>query len=398
MNQRPLFPIWLALVLFCLSLTLPVAQASSPVSRPKQGAGKEEKVRYKGKLVTLAEKSAMERGLVEHEGKWVTKKELKLLKKGKVRHRGRWMDKKDREKMEKGLLPRGKDWVPRAEADALHSNWRKGWELSGLHFYVRTDGPEDLGAELLMALEAAAPAYQEFFMNRTPEKPKKLTRRVDDIKIPGALMPVFLFKDKQGFQDFCEDHDAKGWAHTTGFFDSGLEVFVTYDPGEGRQTLISRTVGAVSELYTWYAWKDRVPDWFGEGARRYFERVKWDRETETLEVGLLYESLIDELPVKGLMPLRKLLRTSPREVQGRSRWAWGGQCWLLCHFMQKNKDSVFYPTWEKLCEKYIKVPSFTDMQEAANDHGAKLFEKIFKKQMAELETALFQYSKELRAP
>jgi len=364
---------------------------------PASPSRAQEKVRYRGKLVTPEEKERLERGYVQNGDEWVLPEEARLIKKKMLRHRGRWMTVKEKEQYDKGLLPHGKKWLPGEEADALHATWHTAWELEGLHFLVRTDAGEDLGSEVLEILEAAYPRYRDFYLDRDPPKPRSSIRRVAGLELPATLLPVFVFRTQEEFGKFCREVGQPLLAEGPGFFDSATEVYATWDSGQGRLHLLSRIVGAVSELYTWYAWEDRVPRWMAEGAIRRFERMAWSRDESRLEIGLPHDSLLQEMEGKELLELDELLRGTAISVGSERRWLWGAQCWALVTFFESESGQGFAREWELLKKEYLGVPSFTDLQEAGEDQGARIFEKVFRGREDELGKAVRGHVDGLRA-
>ncbi len=358
-----------------------------------EGKDDQELVTYKGRKVTLEEKRALEQGLVKYKDRWVTPEEKKNLEKGLVFHRGRWMSAKDKEQFDKGLLPHKGKWLPREKVEEIRSNWDDAWEISGPHFFVRTNGGEELASDVLTILEAAYPEYKMFFAGAEPPRSgSKKNKTRYDVDVPQDLLPIFLFKSKAEYEAHCRDHNAPEQVESPGYFDSATEVYVTYAGELGRHQLLVTTVGAVSEMYCWYAWDDRMPEWFAEGAKRYFEGLKWDGSR--LTIGEPYTALVQAMREGEKIPLKRLLRVTLASVANTSeRWVWGGQCWALVKFFQAEEGAAFRKSWDTLCARYRAKVNFTDMKGAANTNeaGAKIFEEVFGKDLAPLEKALSDF-------
>jgi len=89
-------------------------------------------------------------GFVPHEGGWATPFAVKMLTQGKVKHpvvgwvTADWIPHLDRGELPAPIQARGskeRRWLPAAEADALHHDWSKAWEIDTEHFHIQTNVP-----------------------------------------------------------------------------------------------------------------------------------------------------------------------------------------------------------------------------------------------------------------
>ncbi|MFO0958002.1 MAG: DUF1570 domain-containing protein [Isosphaeraceae bacterium] len=296
-------------------------------------------------------------GYVRHQGGWASPFAVEMLRKKKVDHPVfGWIDSDWVPRLEQGELPgrvvngKPEQWLPAAQADAMRSDIRRGWEINTAHFSIRTDVPLDkaiaFGRKLEHFREAFHASVGDIFGAEAP-----LVRRFQNKSVP-SVKPheVWYFATKAEYVDHLRPTHGDGVELELGRYDPsprrgspGRSYFYRDDSGPIPIDATvyheaSHQILFESGVRTGYE-GNLGQYWVFEGLGTYFETLEI-AEDGTIELGgfvgprlsVARQRIHDQAEI---VPLTKLLGMNRSQFDGSS----GGDVYL--HYAQAMALAVF---------------------------------------------------------
>lgn len=235
-------------------------------------------VAHGGRLVTVAERDKLKKGLVEFLGSWMTP--------GDKRHREggefpvtladgdvKWV--KDAKQLEKlGLVYYAKRdrWYTPEEYARLRLDWDDAYETETAHYRLRTNVGEEFLTRIGRILEEAYGVYREQ-MGMEPQA--------------GEKPWMYLFRSREDFERFCLASKDKGYdTHLSagGFADPARKFACGYGIDGQESVIVETTLHEGAHLFFGLATDYAVPSWYAEGTATGFECYTWDDAQGRLDV------------------------------------------------------------------------------------------------------------------
>ncbi len=246
-------------------------------------------VAHGGRLVTVAERDNLKKGLVEFLGSWMTPDDRRHRERGEfpvtLASSGvKWV--KDARELEKlGLVYYAKRdrWYTPEEYARLRLDWDDAFETETAHYHLRTNVGEEFLAKIARILEAAYGEYRE----RLGMEPK------------AAEKPwVYLFRSREDFERYCLGNKDKGYdkhLSSGGFADSARRFGCGYGIDGHESVVVETALHEGAHLFFGMSAGYAVPSWYAEGTATAFECYVWDDAKGTIEVSPLNRPLARRL-------------------------------------------------------------------------------------------------------
>ncbi len=235
-------------------------------------------VAHGGRLVTVAERDNLKRGLVEFLGSWMTPVDRRHRERGEfpvtlASGDVRWV--KEAKELEKlGLIYYAKRdrWFTPAEYARLRLDWDDAFETETAHYHLRTNISEEFLARIGRILEEAYGVYRE----RLGMEPQ------------GGEKPwIYLFRSREDYERYCLASKDKGYdkhLSSGGFADAARRFGCGYGIDGHEAVLVETTLHEGAHLFFGLATAYVVPSWYAEGTATAFECYVWDDAKGTLDV------------------------------------------------------------------------------------------------------------------
>jgi hypothetical protein len=337
------------------------------------------KVQYKGRWVTPEEKANLEAGKILYKGQWITPDEKPFVDKGLVRFKHRWVTPEEKTNLDQGLERFEGKWLKREEVEARRQKWSDAWEVSSKRFTLRTNTSEDTAWETLELLDAAVGEYKKFLHAEKAE--------------PQSPMTVYLYREAKEYEDWCHQKNADAYAAQPDMYDTRENVLALCRRDLSPDVFEPWIVGAAFSQFTWSCFHTKFPEWFEYGVRGYFQAARI--ENGKIVLGGVYKAVLppfqDALSTGKAIHVRDLVTTSSETFAAANRIPlYQAETWGLVHFILHGKNEKWRKPFAKLVDEYVKA-EFTDTAQldVIDEKGAKIFEKIFGKELDALESEWF---------
>lgn len=302
-------------------------------------------VEIDGKWVSKDAIEAKRMGLVEFRGKFVTPEEKEIVEKGFVKHRGRWVSPEEKKMRDKGYDMVGGKWVLRSEIEEERRPWSNAWEVTSLHYHIKTNVSGQFADEAASVMEQAYDAYRKYFGVDLKRKEKKLS--------------VYIFSQNQEYKSYCEkDKHLAKWAEQDGVYDVNTNLLVTWS-GHNLTFIKTFLVGTGVWQYYYNCLENGLPSWLSEGYAAYFGACTWNGEK--LEIGLPNSPRIrrfnQALNDGTFIRLRDLITEELDVVIDEGRFhPFSASAWALTYFLVKTPNEEYRTAFKTLEDKLKTAP------------------------------------------
>lgn len=294
------------------------AAAAEPERKPER--------RSAGAAVSLDTGFLEDAGFEERNGEWLSMREKSKVKDGLRRYKGRYYPPNVVEKMQQGFVQVGGDWLSYEEADRLHDTWDTAWELSSVHYDIRSDWPRSEIEDLFEQLEQN---YREYarVLGGPPEQSLK----------------VYAFRQHQDYLDFLASKKLSKFSGSDAFFDARSGLVVAHS-GKNYQ-LVRRIIGGVAcWQYFKFSYDSAMPGWLAEGISIYFRRFGYDADGNYVRARpdeARIEHVIEAMETDNVIPIQDLIRLEMFTVidKGMIKF-FSAQSWALVNYLLVRADET----------------------------------------------------------
>lgn len=148
---------------------------------------------------------------------------------------------------------------------------------------------------------------------------------------PDYVLKVYLLKDAQTYEDYCEKTLGQKPSTPYGFYQYASRSLIM-NIGTGTGTLVHEMVHALIKP----DFPD-VPAWFNEGLGSLYEQCRVESGSLRGLINWRYQGLMEAQRNNKLMPLNKLFGTSDTEFYGENSRIRYAQARYFCLYLQEHK-------------------------------------------------------------
>ena len=324
-------------------------------------------VLYKGKFVTLEEKTNFEKGLVRFQAQWVTPGDREKLAKGLILVSGKWVSGEEKKLLAAGYRKFKDQWMSAEDYGALRGKWDNAFEEDTAHYKIRSNESEEFTKQLAKLVEVAYGEYKTFYGGREPKIGSK------------EKMTLYAFRTYEDYRRYCTDKKADQQLNAAGFASSDSNVVVGWNKTGNLQLFYQTMVHEAAHLYYFrVCTPTRCPSWHAEGMATYFEGFEpagdsW-RFTFVSDARLPF--VREAMKAGTQIPLKDLLSGDAGALinsDASKALLFYAECWSLNYYLTQTSDAAAkaaYSEYRKSAESGKSDPLskfFPDMGKLEKD-------------------------------
>ncbi len=291
---------------------------------------------WRGRFVTLEEKTNLEKGLVLFEGQWVTPADREMLARGMQKIGDKWLPRDEAELAKLGYHKWKGKWYSKEEYAAIRSKWDSAYEAQTDHYDIRTNASQEFADELAKVAEADYAELKVFYGGKEPKLPAK------------EKMTLYAYAAYEDYKKYCVENHAEAELQAAGFATSGSLTVVGWDKAHDRRSFLETMSHEAAHLYYFKSVGGRgaLASWYAEGMATQFEGFhkkgagyEFDRRAAS-RIWFLKQAVASnkQLPLDQLVSgdAISLINTDPGKAL-----VFYAECWGLVYFLTHPENGAF---------------------------------------------------------
>jgi len=282
---------------------------------------------HRGRLVTSADRKALNAGKRRYNGRWVSKATLKKLQAGQRRIDGKWIAQDPTRLEAQGFAQHKGKWLTERSLRET-PGWKAERTLQTRHFLIKTDRGKLFMAKLALVLEKLHEKLEGVFRKR------KLDKR----------LTVLAYSRQRDYLAYLSRFDSP--AHRTAarraaMVSSEPRTLAIYDRDSTSIAFLRRVIGEVVELYLRLALDATPPDWALRGFKTHFMGfVLLDAQIDWSAMLTQPSCMARRANARKMrFSLEQLTRTGRDKLTSpRQAAVFEAQAWALFHLFQRAAD------------------------------------------------------------